>query len=197
MIGVRKVSYKGGVLMTNKKNRFFTLVFSCCPGAGEMYMGLYQQGVSLLSAFCGIAAIAFWLNWEELLLILPVIWCYSFFHTHNLRHMTEEEFREVEDGFFFEKYIHYRPDWREMEKYRRLFGVILLVLGLSVLWKTAMNLLGSFYYVPEIIWRFGNNIPQIVMALIILYFALRMMKMPKENTEEAVETEGKEEAVVE
>ena len=21
--------------MTNKKNRFFTLVFSCCPGAGE------------------------------------------------------------------------------------------------------------------------------------------------------------------
>ena len=31
--------------MTNQKNRFFTLVFSCCPGAGEMYMGLYRQGV--------------------------------------------------------------------------------------------------------------------------------------------------------
>ncbi len=37
--------------MTNKKNRFFTLVFSCCPGAGEMYMGLYRQGVSLMGLF--------------------------------------------------------------------------------------------------------------------------------------------------
>ena len=66
-----------------------------------------------------------------------------------------------------------------------------------MLWKTGINLLGTFLYVPEFIWRFGYTIPQIVMALIILYFALRMMKMPKENTEEAVETEGKEEAVVE
>ena len=179
--------------MTNKKNRFFTLVFSCCPGAGEMYMGLYKHGVSLLSAFCAIAAIAFWLGWEELLLILPVIWCYSFFHTHNLRRLTEDEFREVEDGFFFENYVAYRPDWYEMEKYRHLFGVVLLVLGLSVLWKTGMNLLGSFFYIPEIIWRFGNNIPQIAMALMILYAALRMMKTPKE---EIRETE-KEEAAVE
>lgn len=183
--------------MTNQKNRLFTLVFSCCPGAGEMYMGLYKCGVSLMSVFCGIAAVAFWLGWEELLFILPVIWCYSFFHTHNLRKLTEEEFNEVEDRLFFESYIGSRPDWQQMEKHRRLFGVILLVLGLSVLWKTAMNLLGSFYYVPEIIWCFGNNIPQIAMALIILYAALCMMKMPKENTQEAVEMEENEEAVVE
>ena len=39
--------------MTNQKNRFFTLVFSCCPGAGEMYMGLYRQGVSLMGLFFG------------------------------------------------------------------------------------------------------------------------------------------------
>lgn len=185
--------------MTNKKNRFFTLVFSCCPGAGEMYMGLYKQGVSLLSAFCAIAAIAFWLNWEELLLALPVIWCYSFFHTHNLRHMTEEAFAEVEDDFFFANYIGYRPDWQLAEKHRRLLGVILLILGLSVLWKTGINLLGTFLYVPEFLWRFGYTIPQIAVACIILYFALCLMKGTKEEpmeerTEEAVEGSFAEES---
>lgn len=180
--------------MTNKKNRFFTLVFSCCPGAGEMYMGLYKHGVSLMTLFFGTAAVAVWLNWEELIfLICPVVWCYSFFHTHNLRRLSEEEFAEVQDTFFFEGYVDYKPDWKQMEKHRRLFGVILLVLGLSVLWKTGMNLLGSFYYVPELVWRFGNNIPQIAMALIILYAALRMMKAPKENTEEMIAEELQEE----
>ncbi|MBQ3614823.1 MAG: hypothetical protein II993_02345 [Anaerotignum sp.] len=184
--------------MTNKKNRFFTLVFSCCPGAGEMYFGLYRHGVSLMSAFCAIAAVAFWLNWEELLLILPVIWCYSFFHTHNLRRLTEEEFREVKDGFFFENYVNCRPDWQLTEKHRRMFGVILLIFGLSIFWKTGMNLLGSFYHVPEFIWRFGNNIPQLAMAFVILYMALRMMKEPKEmDTEQNENLEEEQDAVVE
>ncbi len=178
--------------MTNKKNRFFTLVFSCCPGAGEMYMGLYKHGVSLLSAFCAIAAIAFWLNWEELLLALPVIWCYSFFHTHNLRHMTEEAFAEVEDDFFFANYIGYRPDWQLAEKHRRLLGVILLILGLSVLWKTGTNLLGTFFYVPEFIWRFGYSVPQIAVACIILYFARSLMKEKKTETTEEITEEAVE-----
>lgn len=183
--------------MTNKKNRFFTLVFSCCPGAGEMYMGLYKHGVSLLGAFCAIAAVAFWLNWEELLLILSVIWCYSFFHTHNLRQMTEEEFREVKDDFFFAGYVDCRPNWQLTEKHRRLFGVILLFLGLSLLWKTGINLLGTFFYVPEFLWRFGYAIPQIAVAGIILSFALGLMKGEKEAPAEEGVEEATEENIAE
>ena len=183
--------------MTNKKNRFFTLVFSCCPGAGEMYMGLYKHGVSLLSVFCAIVAVAFWLNWEELLLILPVIWCYSFFHTHNLRQMTEEAFCEVEDDFFFANYISCRPDWQLVEKYRRLFGVILLLLGLSVLWKTGIDLLGTFFYVPEFFWRFGYTIPQIAAAGVILYFALCLIKGAREKTADEMAEETTEECFAE
>ena len=93
--------------MTNKKNRFFTLVFSCCPGAGEMYLGLYRQGVSLMGLFFGTIALAAWLGFEELIFfICPIVWCYSFFHTHNLRRMTEEEFAAVEDKFIFADYVN-------------------------------------------------------------------------------------------
>ena len=111
--------------MTNKKNRFFTLVFSCCPGAGEMYLGLYRQGVSLMGLFFGTIALAAWLGFEELIFfICPIVWCYSFFHTHNLRRMTEEEFAAVEDKFIFADYVNLDREWKCSLKHRRVFGFV-------------------------------------------------------------------------
>ena len=37
-------------MKTKKKNRFFTFIFSCMPGAGEMYMGFMNRGVSMICA---------------------------------------------------------------------------------------------------------------------------------------------------
>ena len=34
--------------MTRKKNGFWTFVCSLVPGAGEMYMGFFKQGLSLM-----------------------------------------------------------------------------------------------------------------------------------------------------
>lgn len=177
--------------MTNHKNRFFTLLFSCCPGAGEMYMGLYRHGVSLMVLFFGGIAAGFWLGWEELLLLIcPVVWCYSFFHTHNLRRMTEEAFAEVEDTFFFEGYIDYAPDWQGMKQYRHLFGILLLLFAVSNFAKILMRLFGTFYYLPEIIWQLTNSLPQIVVAFMVLYAGVRLMREPKEADEsEEMETE--------
>ena len=179
--------------MTNQKNKFFTLVFSCCPGAGQRYMGLYKMGVSLMGLVCGIAAIAFWMGWEELLFILPVVWCYSFFHTHNLRRMTAEEFDAVEDRFFFEGYVSSEKSWQFTDKHRRLFAALLLVVGISFLWRSVFDLLGRFFQIHSFFWQLGYSIPQITVALIILYAAIRLLKEPGQETEEP-ETEENEEA---
>ncbi len=180
--------------MTNQKNRFFTLVFSCCPGAGEMYMGLYKQGIGLMGLFFGAAALSAWLRWEELLLFLcPIVWCYSFFHTHNLRRMSEEEFAAVEDKFFFEDYVDWERDWQFTAKHRRIFGIVLLLLGISVLWRTALNLAGYYFNLPGIFWELSRCLPQIVMAVVVLYGALRLMKEPKEEMEEEILEEKEEE----
>ena len=174
--------------MTNQKNRFFTLVVSCCPGAGEMYMGLYKQGIGLMGLFFGAAALSAWLRWEELILfICPIVWCYSFFHTHNLRRMSEEEFAAVEDKFFFEDYVNWERDWQFTAKHRRIFGIVLLLLGISVLWRTALNLAGYYFNLPGIFWELSRCLPQIVMAVVVLYGALRLMKEPKEEVEEMEE----------
>ena len=34
-----------------KKNKFFTFMFSFIPGAAEMYMGFMKQGISLMTLF--------------------------------------------------------------------------------------------------------------------------------------------------
>lgn len=173
--------------MTNQKNKFFTLVFSCCPGAGEMYFGLYKMGVSLMGLFCSITAFAFWAGWEELLFILPVVWCYSFFHTHNLRHMTAEEFDAVEDRFFFEGYVDSKKDWQVTDKHRRIFAVLLLAVGISFLWRSVFDLMGRFFQIHSFFWQLGYSIPQIAVALIILYAAIRLLREPKEAEERETE----------
>ena len=177
--------------MTNKKNRFFTLVFSLCPGAGEMYLGMYKQGVSLMVLFFGAIALTAWLGFEALFLfICPIVWCYSFFHTHNLRRMTEEEFAAVEDRLIFEDYVNWDRDWKFTPKHRRVFGVVLFLIALSELWKQAMYLMERFFYIPDFAWILSRTVPQIIIAVVILVVALHMMRTPKD--EELEETEGQE-----
>ncbi|MDD3140341.1 MAG: hypothetical protein PHX08_15405, partial [Lachnospiraceae bacterium] len=87
--------------MTKKKNGFLTFVFSCLPGAGEMYMGFFKQGVSIMSLFFLLIFVSSWMNMGALMYISPVIWFYSFFHANNLHSLPDEEFYAIEDTFLF------------------------------------------------------------------------------------------------
>ena len=87
--------------MTNKKNKLFTFFFSLIPGAGEMYLGFYKMGASVMILFFGDVALASSL-FPPLLYLLPVMWFFSFFHTHNLNNMADEEFYALEDGYLFD-----------------------------------------------------------------------------------------------
>ena len=65
------------------KNGFLTFCFAFMPGAGQMYQGYMKRGLSLVSLFFGGCALV-WLA-EPLMLLLPIVWMYSFFDTFNLR----------------------------------------------------------------------------------------------------------------
>lgn len=172
--------------MTNQKNRFFTFLFSCCPGAGEMYLGLYRQGIGLMGLFFGTIALASWLDlWFLSVFICPIVWCYSFFHTHNLRGMSEEAFAAVADRFFFEDYVHWDREWHFSGKQRRIFGIILLLIALSALWQQILYLLQWENHIPYYLWGISRAMPQVILALLIFAGAIRLMRTPKEETAEA------------
>ena len=76
-----------------KKNGFLTFIFACIPGAGQMYYGYMQRGLSIamILILCVMAATVV----EPLLFLCLVIWMYSFFDTYDLiRHMAAGEPKE-------------------------------------------------------------------------------------------------------
>ena len=74
-----------------KKSRLFSLLCACWPGAGEMYLGFYKTGASVMTLFLGGVALGASL-FPPLFYLTPVVWFFSFFHTNNLNTMADEEF---------------------------------------------------------------------------------------------------------
>ena len=65
------------------KNGFLTFCCAFVPGAGQMYQGYMKRGLSLILTACCIGMVSSLLN--PVLLLLVVVWMYSFFDTFNLR----------------------------------------------------------------------------------------------------------------
>ncbi|HCJ07567.1 MAG TPA: hypothetical protein DHV96_04140, partial [Lachnospiraceae bacterium] len=83
--------------MTKQKKGFLLFVASLIPGAGELYMGFRKMGLSIMALFWGCIAMASFFSLDAIIFLLPIIWFYSFFNTHNLKSLSEEDFHSIED----------------------------------------------------------------------------------------------------
>lgn len=178
--------------MRNKKNGFLTFWCSLIPGAGEMYMGLYKQGISLMLLFFGVGALGDWANLEVLWAILPVVWCFSFFHTHNLRNMPEEEFMEQADHFYGFEEIDFTKADEFLKRNTKAVAVVLVLFGLCMLAQIFMNMMSPFFdgFFWNLAWRLNHNVSRIIMAAAVIWYGFKLLKgnwhqTPKE--EEVVE----------
>lgn len=75
-----------------KRSKFLTVVLSCIPGVGHLYLGLMTRGFSFMVAFFGWITFVGFLtvasgqeSFLVLLLVLPILWFYSFFDAIHLR----------------------------------------------------------------------------------------------------------------
>ena len=70
-----------------KKNALLTFIFACIPGAGQMYYGYMQRGLSLITLFCGCFVLGAMVS--PLVVTAFIVWMYSFFDTYDLiRHLA-------------------------------------------------------------------------------------------------------------
>ncbi|KXL52610.1 hypothetical protein CLNEO_20190 [Anaerotignum neopropionicum] len=171
--------------MKNKKSGFLTFCCSLVPGAGEMYLGLYKQGISLMLLFFGIGAFAAWSGLEVLLAIAPVIWFFSFFHTHNLRNMSEEEFLRQEDRYLFFQGTDFSNADEFFTKNRKIIAAILILLGICMVSQIIMNLLDPFFnsLYWSFVWRLNRNAPRVIVAVAVIFAGVQILKgnLPKEK----------------
>lgn len=174
--------------MLTRKNKILTMLFGLLPGAGHMFMGFMQMGVSyMLLFFGGIAVILFLDNLFYLFgflgFFIPIIWCYAFFDCLNRCYASDEEFWNMKDHFLFSEFdipkFHF--DFR-LGKYARLFmGWILVVSGGIFLCRNFLNILEDCGLLDwnSPIYRFLystlNRIPQFLTAMAIILIGLRLI----------------------
>ncbi|MCM1162318.1 MAG: hypothetical protein NC412_14015 [Roseburia sp.] len=190
--------------MTKKKNGFLTFIFSLIPGAGEMFMGFFKQGISIMCIFWGVIAISSYFIVGPLTFLLPIIWFYSFFHVHNLASLSDEEFYAVEDKFLFDFDENVFKKQIGTEKPRKILAVILIVFGSYAIWDMFMNYIRNYLGVyfetvaVSLLCHVLSDVPRFAFSIAVILAGVYLIKGKKkelDKLEEASENTSEKEEV--
>lgn len=171
--------------MTRKKGVFLTFIFSLIPGAGEMYLGFYKMGASIMILFWGGVAF-FGALLPPLLYLLPILWFYSFFHTNNLNGMPDDEFYAVEDDYLFSL----GPQTLGVlgSRYKKQCGLVLILLGISVAWGGLWECIGGVMKLLNLsntlfnsIYQWHDSLSQLIAAAVIIVLGWKLFKAKQES----------------
>lgn len=165
-----------------RKNGFLTFIFACIPGAGQMYYGYMQRGLSLAVAFCLCCALSTIL--APLLILAPVVWMYSFFDTYDLiRHLVAENPKPDTLMFLGE----WESIKRELPNHKLVVGWSLIFLGAWSLYDNFVQpLLYDFFYRigMENVYYLIHRLPTAVVAIVLIVVGLWLLGLRKPSHQE-------------
>ncbi len=169
--------------MIRKKSNFLTFCFSLLPGAGQMYMGFMKRGISLMAYFFLTIFLSSWLGLGPLMFLMPIIWFYAFFDTHNLRSTPDDEFYALEDEFIMIPEFAREKAQLIQSKYRNIFAIALIVIGISILWNNFIGIIDEVVpgLVYTVLYRFGRLVPQLFVACAIIAFGIYLIRGKKQD----------------
>lgn len=133
-----------------KKNAFLTFVFALFPGFGQMYQGYMRRGVSLTFWFAATIAVAALVRLEILMLLLPVIWAYSFFDTFNIRALSDAQRAAFGDNYLPKNFWPGQNGAGRTGRSITIAGWVIVAVGVLLLYNTLFD---SFY------WDLYNSFP--------------------------------------
>lgn len=167
-----------------KKNKFFTFIFSLVPGAAEMYMGFMKQGLSLMALFLLVLCAQLTYGRTGFFMFGAIlIWFYGFFHARNLCACEEEEFQSLEDDFIWSSILAEKNIQISNPLVRKGLAWVFIAGGAVLLWDNLSSML--YRIIPDEFWDilapFIQSVPEIAVAILIIYIGLRMIKGKKEE----------------
>lgn len=170
-----------------KKNKFFTFIFSLMPGAAEMYMGFLKYGLSLMGLFFAGIFIPNALGLYDLPMICGIlVWFYAFFHARNLATMNDIDFQAMQDEFVWESFANGRNLKISNPTLKKWGAMILIVVGIILLWNNFSSVI--YQFVPEYLWDYVypimDKIPQVAVAIIIIVIGFKLIAGKKEEMNE-------------
>ena len=168
-----------------KKNGFLTFIFACIPGAGQMYYGYMQRGLSLITMFIACFIVGTIIN--PLAALAIIVWMYSFFDTYDLvRHLAAGDPKE--DGLLL---VDNFDDVKKLiPQHTKLVGWGLIGFGVWALYdllignwvyRILTNVLGYGYA-----WDVINGIPNLVVGGLLVFAGFKLLNMhpAKKNSDD-------------
>ena len=168
-----------------KKNGFLTFIFACIPGAGQMYYGYMQRGLSLITMFIACFIVGAIIN--PLAALAIIVWMYSFFDTYDLvRHLAAGDPKE--DGLLL---VDNFDDVKKLiPQQTKLVGWGLIGFGV---WALYDLLIGNWVYRIltnvlgyEYAWDIINGIPNLVVGGLLVFAGFKLLNMhpAKKNSDD-------------
>ena len=169
----------------NKKNKILFFLFSLIPGAAHMYIGLVKRGLVIMLAFVAGAGLAMMTDVPALLLLLPVLWFYSFFDAWNKYHLPEEKLAKVQDDFLF--FLNGMPqNMRSDPRFKKVAsasvlkigGIAAVIVGAYLLWdKIIVNVLSRLLSETGagILSEVSYRLPQVAVAVLLIVIGVKLI----------------------
>lgn len=169
-------------MKAKKKSKFLTFCFSLLPGAGEMYMGFMNMGLSLMVVFFAAVALPIFLRIDEFALFGFIVWAYGFFHANHLASLSDEEFEGIEDDCIFN--LNLFPKGKKFGgRQHKWIAAALIAAGILLLWDTFTDM--AYSLLPRFIYNWmrvvGNYAPRVLIAVVIICIGVRMISGRKEQ----------------
>ena len=168
------------------KNGFLTFCCAFIPGAGQMYQGYMKRGLSLILTACLIGMVSSLL--DPVLLLVVVVWMYSFFDTFNLRAQIIAD-TAPEDDYL----VHFDPRDRRLARAlldsHKLVGWLLIAFGALIAYQNLiMNTLGDLVYrwghsspVFRALYLVMDSLPDVVVCVVLIVCGVWLVRGPKDR----------------
>lgn len=177
----------------NKKNKILFFLFSLIPGAAHMYIGLVKRGLVIMLALVAGAGLAMMADTPAFLLVLPVLWFYSFFDAWNKYHLPEEKLTKVQDDFLF--FLNAMPEnVRSDPRFKKVAsanvlkvgGIVAIIAGAYLIWnqiivRVLIRLLSDTG--AEILSQISYKLPQVAVAVILIVVGIKLISHKKRELE--------------
>ena len=165
------------------KNGFLTFCCAFVPGAGQMYQGYMKRGLSLILTAALIMMFTSLLS--PAIVLMLVVWMYSFFDTFNLRAQIVAG-TAPEDDYLF----HFDPHDRRLRAMldnRKVIGWLLIAFGSLIAYQTLiMNTLGDLVYrwghthpVFRALYLVMDSLPDVVVCVTLIVCGVWLVKGPR------------------
>lgn len=132
-----------------------------------------------MTLFLGICAFCSFFQFDAGLFILPIVWCYSFFHVHNLNGLPDEEFAAVEDD-----YLIHLPEDTELyldRKKQLILAWIFIIIGACALWKVILNIFFQFLpsFIADMLYSLSYLLPQVILSILLIILGIHLIRGKK------------------